>query len=557
MKIRHIFSFLAIGCMLSCNDDFLKETPVDFIASDNAFNNYDDFSRTINGLYSRVRNEFYSKDANYPFDYTYGTDLVYDGQPDARRWTPYTSVMQPSGGFKVPETHWADLYKIISEANLAISRLQKAELTPAQEIRIEAEARFFRAFAYRTLAYLYGGVPLNLVEITGSPKFDYVRASKKEVLDQCIIDLKYSAANLRGITEVKDGEIHKLVASHLLAEVYMANNMSELAIIEAGKVIDDPNTDLMQNRFGTFSSEAGKDVYWDLFRRKNQNRSSGNKEGLWVIQFETDVLGGGTISGDKVGSFMMERHHAPNIGALTVGGKKPFLYPVSDYTGGRGIGWAISTVYFSNTIWQSDFTNDMRNANHNFVRVFTYNDPAQTTFFGKTISTEAPPAGVTVPGRNFYAYQSKVTTPGDHPTGLYDDLVKKILKSTAGGTYTDQYMFRLAETYLIRAEAYMNVGKLTEAAEDINVVRRRAKASLVAPSAVNIDYILDERMRELGMEEKRRLTLQRLGLLYDRVSRFNTYYVGIQPFHNLWPIPFVEIERNTGAVLEQNFGYTN
>lgn len=80
---------------------------------------------------------------------------------------------------------------------------------------------------------------------------------------------------------------------------------------------------------------------------------------------------------------------------------------------------------------------------------------------------------------------------------------------------------------------------------------------LVAPSAVNIDYILDERMRELGMEEKRRLTLQRLGLLYDRVSRFNTYYTGIQPFHNLWPIPFVEIERNTGAVLDQNLGYTN
>lgn len=556
MKIKHIISFLAIGCLFSCNDDFLQETPVDFIAADNAFNNYDDFSRTINGLYGKVRDEFYSKDANFPFDYTYGTDLVYDGQPDARRWTPYTTVMQPSGSFKVPETHWVDLFKIVSEANLAISRLDKVELTPAEELRIEAEARFFRALAYRTLTYLYGGVPLNLVEVT-APKFDYVRASRKEVLDQCIIDLKFASANLRGITAVRDGEINTLAASHLLAEVYLANDLPELAVVEASKVIDDPNTDLMQNRFGTFSAEAGKDVYWDLFRNKNQNRASGNREALWVIQFETDVLGGGTISADKVGSFMMERHHAPNIGALTISGKKPFLYPVSDYTGGRGIGWAISTKYFSNTIWQSDFNTDIRNANHNFVRVFTYNDPAQAAFFGKTISTEAPPAGITVPGRNFYAYQSKVTTPGQHPTGLYDDLAKKTLKSTAGGTYTDQYMFRLAETYLIRAEAYMKTNRLTEAANDINTIRRRAKASLVAPSAVTMDYILDERMRELGMEEKRRLTLQRLGLLYDRVSRFNTYYVGIQPFHNLWPIPFVEIERNTGAVLEQNPGYVN
>lgn len=556
MKIKLIISYLAIGCMISCNDDFLKETPVDFIAADNAFSNYDDFNRTISGLYSRVRDEFYSKDANFPFDYTYGTDLVYDGQPDARRWTPYSAVMQPSGGNKVPETHWVDLYKIVSEANLAISRLQKVELKPAEEIRIEAEARFFRALAYRTLAYLYGGVPLSLVEVT-TPKFDYVRATKKEVLDQCIVDLKFSAANLRGITAVKNGEISNLAASHLLAEVYLANDLPELAITEASKVIDDPNTDLMENRFGTFSAEAGKDVYWDLFRNNNQNRSSGNKEALWVIQFETDVPGGGTISSDKVGSFMMERHHAPNIGALTVGGKRPFLYPVSDYTGGRGIGWSISTKYFSNTIWQSDFNNDIRNANHNFVRVFTYNDPNQPTFFGKTISTEAPPAGVTVPQRNFYAYQSKATTPGAHPTGLYEDLAKKTLKSTAGGTYTDQYMFRLAETYLLRAEGYLKANQLQKAADDINVVRKRAKASLVTASAVTIDYILDERMRELGMEEKRRLTLQRLGLLYDRVSRFNTYYVGIQPFHNLWPIPFVEIERNTGAVLEQNPGYVN
>lgn len=556
MKIKHIISFLAVGCMVSCNDEFLQEKPVDFIAADNAFNNYNDFNRTINGLYSRVRDEFYSKDANFPFDYTYGTDLVYDGQPDARRWTPYTTVMQPSGGFKVPETHWQDLYKIISEANLAISRLQTVELKAEEELRVEAEARFFRAVAYRTLAYLYGGVPLTLEEVK-SPKFDYVRASKKEVLEQCITDLKFAAANLREITAVKDGEVNKLAAMHILAEVYLANDQPELAVAEATKVIDDPNTDLMQNRFGTFSGEAGKDVYWDLFRNKNQNRASGNREGLWVIQFETDVLGGGSISADKVGSFMMERHHAPNIGALTVSGKRPFLYPVSDYTGGRGIGWAISTKYFSNTIWQSDFNNDIRNANHNFVRVFTYNDPAQTAFYGKTISTEAPPTGITVPQRNFYAYQSKVTTPGQHPAGLFDDFTKKTLKSTAGGTYTDQYMIRLAETYLLRAEAYLKEGKPDKAADDINVVRKRAKASLVDPSAVTIDYILDERMRELGMEEKRRLTLQRLGLLYDRVSRFNTYYVGIEPFHNLWPIPFVEIERNTGAVLEQNTGYTN
>jgi hypothetical protein len=76
------------------------------------------------------------------------------------------------------------------------------------------------------------------------------------------------------------------------------------------------------------------------------------------------------------------------------------------------------------------------------------------------------------------------------------------------------------------------------------------------------DIILDERIRELGVEEKRRLTLNRLELLYDRTNRYcdgrpdvTTHGVDVQPFHNLFPIPFTEIERNTGAELTQNPGY--
>lgn len=556
MKFKHIFSLLALGILFSCSKDFLDETPVDFIAAENAFQTYDDFSLSINGLHSKVRAEFYSKDGNFPFDYTYGTDLVFDGQPDARRWTPYTSVMQPSGGFRVPETHWTDLYKIVAESNMAISRLNSVELTAVQETKIEAQARFFRALAYRTLAYLYGGVPISLEEIK-QPKYDFVRATKKEVLEQCILDLTFAANNLPGITQAKNGEINALAASHLLAEVYIANGEPKKAILAASRVIDDPNTDLMTKRFGSRATEAGRDVYWDLYRKNNQNRSSGNTESLWIIQYETDVPGGALVSSTKDGGFYLERHHGPNIGSLRIGSVTPFLYPVSDYTGGRGIGWAISTKHFSNTIWASDFTNDMRNANHNFVREFKGNNPKVPLYYGKIISTENPPAGVTVPSRALYAYQTKGTTPGEHPANLYIDAAAGLLNANAGATYADQYMFRLAETYLLRAEAYMNDGQLDLAAADINVVRKRANATPVLAANVNIDYILDERMRELGVEEKRRLTLMRLGLLYNRVTRFNPYYKEIQEFHNLWPIPFNEIERNTGAVLEQNPGYVN
>ncbi|RYE26902.1 MAG: RagB/SusD family nutrient uptake outer membrane protein [Sphingobacteriaceae bacterium] len=557
-KIFVVILFLLSTTFFSCKKNFLEEKPLDFLSSSNAFITLSDFNASVYNLYALTRNEFYSSGERRPFDYMYGTDIVFDGQPSVERHTNMTAAYSPigGGGINIPQNHWTALYKIVSEANTIISRIPASTMSASDKTLTEAKAKFFRALAYRTLVYLYGGVPLNLEEVV-SPKTDYVRATKAAVLNQVIDDLKFSAANLPTITTVADGEISNLVAQHLLSEVYLAAGQYQNAVAAATVVISNPNVGLMQNRFGVKSTAAGKDVYWDLFQQGNQNRKNGtNKEGLWVIQFETDLPGGGTISTGIGNSYQLERNFAPQFNTLRVGTSTiaPILYPVSDYSGGRGIGWAISTKYFTDVIWQTDFNNDIRNANHNFVRDFVCTNPA-SPLYGQTISTKNPPAGITVPRRDFYAFQSKVTTPGDHPDGLFADKSKLLLKTTAGATYADQYMFRLAETYLLRAEAYLGLNNTVNAAADINVVRARAKATPVLPANVNIDYILDERMRELGVEEKRRLTLMRLGLWYDRVKKCNPYYSDALPKYNLWPIPANEIERNNGAKLEQNPGY--
>ena len=103
----------------------------------------------------------------------------------------------------------------------------------------------------------------------------------------------------------------------------------------------------------------------------------------------------------------------------------------------------------------------------------------------------------------------------------------------------------------------MGKGDLASAASDINKVRQRSSAPDVAPEEVDIDYILDERLRELYYEEFRLLTLMRLGKVAERTRKYNNEYVGatIQDFHNLWPIPLSEKEANTEADLEQNPGY--
>lgn len=552
LKIFVLIIFLTAG---SCKRAFLDEKPLDFTSTTNSFNTLKDFNASIYNIYNIVRTEFYTSDENNPFDYIYGLDLVYDGQPSGpQRFSNYTTSTNPTSTYLV--SHWSRLYKIISESNTILDKLGSSQVVGNDITFVQANARFFRGFAYRTLAYLYGGVPIELHQVT-SPKTDYVRASREEVLKQSIEDLKFAAGNLPSITTVQEGQISNVAAQHLLAEVYLAAGQFNDAVSTASLVINNSNMALMKTRFGSQATDPG-DVYWDLFRPKNQNRTSGNKESIWVIQFENDIPGGSSTATDIAGSYRLERQIAPLIRDVTLSnGTKPFLWPVSDYTGGRGIGWAISTTYFSNTIWASDFNNDMRNSNFNFVRTYVYNDPGKTAYFGKTVSTEAPPAGVTVPSRAFYAYQSKCTTPGKHPDGLFSNKATLLLSPAAGGTYTDQYMFRLAETYLIRAEAYLGTGDKTKAAEDINAIRSRANASPVLEGNVTINYILDERMRELGIEEKRRLTLSRLNMVYERTVNIakNPLAANIQPFNNLWPIPQREIERNKDAILTQNPGY--
>ncbi|WP_439481255.1 RagB/SusD family nutrient uptake outer membrane protein [Cyclobacterium plantarum] len=555
-------SLLAIGTSACDESSILEEVPLDFASPENSYITFSDFNAAVYALYDQSR-VILSDGEHRPLDYIYGTDLGYNGANQLNvRFGSYLATLLPTSG--LVEFHWRQYYRVISGANIILNRMENSAMSEQEKTLIEAQAKLFRGFAYRNLAHLYGGVPLELEEVS-SPKTDYVRASREEVYLQAAEDLEFAAANLPEITAVRDGEVNNLAAYHILAEVYVSLERWTDAITAASMVIDDPNTALMTERFGSLASEPG-DVYWDLFRRYNQNRGVGNTEGIWVWQYEVDIQGGVISSSSKEGP-QLERDHAPRPWSFIVrdpSGVAPFLpQGVSDYTGGRGIGRFRGTNHFNYGIWHYDWE-DMRNSEHNFIRDVAFNNP-ESEWYGQNISDHMPLFRQSLDDtiRYFYPYQSKVTTPGQHPPELYVDAELKLLNSsTAGTTYSDQYHIRLAETYLLRAEAYLGNNQPAEAATDINVVRDRANARPVSPGEVDIDFLLDERMRELGVEEKRRLTLNRLGLLYERTNRYcegrpdvTNFGVDVQPYHNLWPIPFSEIERNTGSQLAQNPGY--
>jgi hypothetical protein len=207
---------------------------------------------------------------------------------------------------------------------------------------------------------------------------------------------------------------------------------------------------------------------------------------------------------------------------------------ICDSLGGRGQGnvrlswWVINRLYTGN---------DMRNSTYNLHRDFWYNDPANSKFGQKVV----PAAGDTLYRLAPYTTKWNFTLPND------------VLVSS---TYKDLIMMRLGETYLLLAEAQFKQGKLPEAAASLNVVRSRAQASQIQSTDVTLDFILDERARELIGEENRRMTLVRTGTLVDRVKKLN-YGVtsNIQDFNKLLPIPQSEIDLNKDGDLKQNPGY--
>jgi tetratricopeptide (TPR) repeat protein len=168
----------------------------------------------------------------------------------------------------------------------------------------------------------------------------------------------------------------------------------------------------------------------------------------------------------------------------------------------------------------------------------------------------------------------------------------------SGNAYydTDWYMIRIAETYLLRAEARLAQGNKAGAAADINVLRSRAGAKACSANDVDIKYILDERVRELFGEEQRWVTLSRLSCnpkatyvtecyptqnnttsntLYERTRKYGIgyeneergreaytdplgktrHYPNIKPYNYILPIPIQIIQSNKDVKIDQNYGY--
>jgi starch-binding outer membrane protein, SusD/RagB family len=546
--------FLLLG-IFSCDEGVLKETPLDFVSTSNAFTSPKDVGMGVVGLYSLARDWYSAVNEKYMFVYVaIGTDEAYFGEDPAGGYmSNWDTEITPTSD--LPKRYWTKAFDLVYQANTVITGIKSLEWTDEdQKNEYLAEARFFRAFSYRILVTLFGDVPL-VTEPIVTPKTDFVRSPKTSIYELMEDDFAFAAEKLpvRG-NEAAAGRLTQGAAWHLLSETYLAQQKYQLAVDAATHVIDDYSYDLMKERFGSQPNLFGtENVYFDLFTKENQNLSS-NTEAIWVIQNDPDVTGGGFYAGER--GFGCAYYRMGN----TPDGYKAFLGDIMDgsYTGysdllGRPVGWGRPTTYMTHTIWQGNWDNDYRNSEACIKRHFYFDNP-NSAYDGMEIDWslyESRSSAFKDTNQYIYPYFMKVVAPNDHYTDI----------SRAGGgvNHKDLYAMRLAETYLLRAEAYLGLGEIGLAADDINTVRERSNATPVSAGDVTIDYILDERARELFTEEWRLLTLMRVGKLVERVRTYNNNPgnpgVSIQDYHSLWPIPQDEIDLNTGAVLEQNPGY--
>ncbi|TDB62726.1 RagB/SusD family nutrient uptake outer membrane protein [Arundinibacter roseus] len=566
-KLVSLFSiFFLLPWVFSCREDeILNEVPLDFLTIENALVKPQDVENSIISLYDLTRRYFGDASSDgLNFDMYMGTDAGYHARfPKIHVLSAYTAFTADDN-FTV--NRWQNAYRIIFDANVILNKLNGIPFTSEdQKKRYEAEARFFRAWSYRNLVHLYGDVPL-LLDDSIDPRTDYIRTPKQEVWAQIISDFEFAKDNLPDVNQnTQDGRLVQDAAYHMLAEMYIVSKDFPKAIAAATHVIGGGNYSLMTERFGSRIDEPG-DVYWDLFRLNNQNRSSGNRESIWVHQVEYQTPGGyGVPTGNDANRY--ERIIGPEYNRFIAKGEKAgvrtFIFE-STYHGGRGQGWFRPSALATHLVWQGNQDQDIRTSDANILRKWRVDNPA-SAFFNQIIDVGNP--------ASFYAFVDPATIENDTNRMLYPVFLKMTMVNNhfptelengvgprmvgdARRLYTDQYAIRLAETYLLRAEAYLGAGNLSKAAADINSVRARAKATLIQPSDVTLDYILDERIRELYLEEPRRLTLARLGKVYERTVKYNPYAAPfIKEHNNLYPIPSRELRINADAELKQNPGY--
>ncbi|MBP1665326.1 MAG: rane protein [Bacteroidetes bacterium] len=396
-------------------------------------------------------------------------------------------------------------------------------------VKYNAEARFLRALAYYYHMDLFGNPPFT-TDADGVGKFypkqlDPDPATGRKKLFNYIVSELHDIETLLGESKSSYPQADKAAAWMLLARVYLnakvytGTEKWDSCKIYCDKVISSGKYSLAANYRQNFSADNGATTNPEM-----------------IFAWEQDAI---------------------------------------NTQGYVGTTFIIESSSDSRYIRAEDFHGLTSNTNWNGNR-------SRIQFLNVLIDTLATYGNINIPKndtlftrakdkRVFVKMKKTMNIPSASSSGDYGIGVYKFTARNADGSRPSSYnvayastdfpIFRLADAYLMRAEALFNKGDKTNAIKDVNLIRARAfgdETHNITEAQLTAQFLLDERGREFYFEGHRRTDLIRFGKFtdgnYNWQWKGGTYAGANTDNHlNLFPIPGDEVSANPN--IKQNPGY--
>lgn len=575
--------------------DYLKEKVISDVGYD-YYNTAQGVEAGVGAAYASLRWAYSGE--NLHAIQQLGTDTYQEGQDGNLKpaFNRYENSLNPQ--LELLYQFWENYYKAISRTNAVLKSIPNVgDMSEAIKNSRTAELRFLRGLYYFYLVQTFGQIPL-VEDARYEVKTDFKRAPVSEVYKFILEDLHFAESNLPE-TQSDYGRATKYAAKHLLSLVYLTRGSAvteergqESSDIEhALKYAEDV---IMSNRY---SLESDFKKLWDIDNQQNS-------EVIFAVQYSKLLLNNNN-SGNKIHLYYtMVYDESPGMKRDIENGRpwrrvRPTdftLYQLYDRKNDARFYKTFKTVWLCNNESNIKKWEDIKDKNGNII--FT---PAPELLgkpkmkLGDTaiwVTVERYPEGTNLDAvyesRAYDYYPRNRQTNAKFPQNykFYDNQRASVAEENGS---RDWYLFRLGETYLIAAEAYGRLGNYEKAVELINVIRKRAayKEGEEKPSefllieggkedeilkstesemlvTINdikdnfVDFMLDERARELNGECIRKWDLMRTEKLIERVKKYNPEAVNIRDYHKLMPIPQKHIDRldpKGNIEEEQNEGY--
>jgi len=543
---------LIVSVVPAC-DDFLEEDIVSGITDESHYTIASGWEDGVKATYNPLR-DWFGQEPGHNMT-VFGTDLFLPGIN--RNWAGinnYLDQMNATNGHF--EAMWNSFYEGINTANAVITFADQNSLDQeTKNVRL-GEVRFLRAFYYYLLVENWGAVHLT-TEYTTGVETSANRTDPENIYNDLIVpDLQFAIDNLPA-TQDEYGRITRGAAEAMMAKVQLtmgwyadrgefggaADSHFQNALNAADNVINNYSYSLL----GDFA---------DVFDINNQVHD----EVIWAVQYTQDPLtnGGGNESHLF---YICDYDGEPGLDRSIEYGRRfrryrptRYLLTLFDTESDSRYDKTFMTVWIANKNDVSPKTGEPIVAGvDTALYVTNFAVPEEEQLAAKYIFRDLPPEGeendLAIDVRYYPSCYKK-----------HIDPLRPTINERAGSR--DFYALRLADIYLIAAEAGFKLGQAVAEAY-INPVRRRAawpgqEADMeVTDAEVDLDFILDERARELVSEQHRWLDLKRTGTLLERATTYNEEAApNIQPFHRLRPIPQPQLDATSNEDFNQNIGYT-